>query len=54
MTLQNYFSHPSFSYLLHSDRTHTTETETANRWETTNSNPPGPMKLSTQSTAGVS
>jgi hypothetical protein len=36
-----------------SNPTQKTKTGTANRWETTNSNPPGPIKLSSQSTAGV-
>jgi len=34
-----YFSYPSFSHLLFSNPTHKTETRTANRWETTSSNP---------------
>ncbi len=44
MTLQKYFSHPSFSYKFFSNPTHKTETATASRWETTNSNPDGPIK----------
>jgi hypothetical protein len=43
-----------FSYLLlFPHPTHKTKTGTTNKWETTNSNPPGPIKLSSQSTAGV-
>jgi len=43
-----------FSYLRFSKPTYKTKTGTAtNRWETTNSNPPGPTKLSSQSTASV-
>ncbi len=42
-----------FSYLLFSNPTCKTQTGTANACEeTTNSNPPGPMKLSSRSTAG--
>jgi hypothetical protein len=33
--------------------THKTKAGTANKWQTTNSNPPEPTKLSSQSTAGV-
>jgi hypothetical protein len=33
--------------------THKTKTVTSNRWETTNSNPPGPIKLSSRLTVGV-
>jgi hypothetical protein len=33
--------------------THKTKTETSNRWETTNSNPPGAIKLSSRLTVGV-
>ncbi len=43
MTLEKYFSHPSCSYLLFF-QPHKTESGTANRWETTNSNPPEPIK----------
>jgi hypothetical protein len=42
-----------FSYLPFSNPTHKTKTWTANRWETTNSNPHGPIKLSSQLTKGV-
>jgi hypothetical protein len=42
-----------FSYILFSNPAHKTKTGTANRWETTNSNPPKPIKLSSQSRAGV-
>jgi hypothetical protein len=41
VTLQKYFSHPSVVIYFFSNLTHKTETGTANRWETTNSNPPG-------------
>ncbi len=41
------------SYLLFSNPAHKTKTGIADRWETTNSNPPGPIKLSSQPTAGV-
>ncbi len=41
-----------FSYLLFSSPTHKTKTGTVNMWETTNTNPRGPIKLSNQSTAG--
>ncbi len=47
------FSHPSFSCLYFSNPTHKTKTGIANRWEITNSNPAGPIKLSSQSIAGV-
>ncbi len=40
-------SHPR---LLFSNSTYKTKTGTANRWETINSNPPRPIKLSSQST----
>jgi hypothetical protein len=42
-----------FSNLLFSNPSHKTKTGTANRWETTSSNPPWPIKLSSQSIAGV-
>jgi hypothetical protein len=42
------------SYLLFSNPTHKTETGTTNRWVTTNSNPPGQIKLSSQSETGIS
>ncbi len=35
LTLQKYFSHPSFNYFLFFNPTHKTKTGTANRWETT-------------------
>jgi hypothetical protein len=44
-------STPKFSY---SNRTHQTKTRTANRCEITNSNPPGPIKLASQSLAAPS
>jgi hypothetical protein len=34
VALQEYFSHPSFSYLLLSNPTHKTKIETAKRWQT--------------------
>ncbi len=40
---KNYFSHPSFGYLLFSNLTHKTKIKNANMWETTNSKPPGPI-----------
>ncbi len=52
VTLQKTFLTSKFSYLLFSNPTHQTKTGTANRCDTTNSNPPGPIKLSSQSTAG--
>ncbi len=49
---KKYFSHHKFSYLLFSNPTH--KTKTANRWETSNSKPPRPIKLcSQQPPAGV-
>jgi hypothetical protein len=41
------------SKIFFSNLTHKTKTGTANRWETTNNNPPGPTKLTSQSTVGV-
>jgi hypothetical protein len=40
-TLQTYFSHPSFSYLLFRNPTHKTESGTANNWGIANSEPAG-------------
>jgi len=51
VTLQIYFSHPSCSNFF-SNRTHKTDTGTASTWETTNSKPLGPIKLSNQSKIG--
>jgi hypothetical protein len=51
---KSFFSHPSFSYLLFSNSTHKTKIGTANRWETSNSNLPGLIKLSSQSETGGS
>jgi hypothetical protein len=51
--LQIYFSHPSLIIYFFSNPTHKPKTGTANRWQTTNINPLGPLKLSSQSTAGV-
>ncbi len=42
-----------FSYLLFSNPTLEVKTGTAKRWETTNNNPPEPIKLSNQPTAGA-
>jgi len=42
-----------YGYFLFSNPTHQTKTGTANKWETTYSNPPGPINLSSQSTTGV-
>jgi hypothetical protein len=53
LTLQKHFSHPDLVIYLFPNPTHKTKTGTASRWETTNSNLPGPIKLSSQSTAGV-
>ncbi len=53
MTLHKSFSHLTFVIYFFSNPTHTTKTGTANRWETTSSNLPGSIKLSSQSTAGV-
>jgi hypothetical protein len=52
-SLQKYFSIPSLVIYFFSNPTHKPKTGTANRWETTNSNPLGPLKLSSQSTADV-
>ncbi len=41
VTLCKKLSHPSFSYVLFYNLTHTTESGTTNRWETTNNKPPG-------------
>ncbi len=51
-SFKNIFFTSKFSYLLFSNPTHKTKTGTANRWETTNTNPRLPFKLSNQSTAG--
>jgi hypothetical protein len=53
-TLQKYFSHPSFSYLLFSNHTHTNKTRTEKKWETTNSKPPPPNIMIGQSETGTS
>jgi hypothetical protein len=46
-------SHPSFGFLPFSNLTHKTETEIANRWETTNSNNPhGPIIMIGESETG--
>jgi hypothetical protein len=53
--VQNYFWHQDYLYLhFSSNHTHKTKTGTANRWETTDSHPPGSIKLSGQPIAGVS
>jgi hypothetical protein len=46
-------SHIQHSSLLISNPTHKTKSGNANRWETTCCNPPGPIKLCCQSTAGL-
>jgi hypothetical protein len=46
-------SPPNVSYLLFPNPADKPKTGTANRWESTNSNPNGPNKRCTQSTAGV-
>jgi hypothetical protein len=54
--LQEYFSRPRLVILTFSQLQSSPiklETQTAKRFETTNSNPPGPIKPSSQSTAGV-
>jgi hypothetical protein len=51
VTLQKYFSHPS---LVFCKPIYKTKTETANRWETTNSKPPGPIIMIGQSETGSS
>ncbi len=44
LTLQKYFSHPSFFFFFFfSNPIYTTKTRTANRWEITNSKPLGPI-----------
>jgi hypothetical protein len=53
VTLQKYFSHPNLVIHFFPNPTHKTKTVTANTWETADSNPLGPIKLSSQSTAGV-
>jgi len=45
VTLQKYFSHPSFSNFF-SNHTHKTDTGTGSTWKTTNSRPLGLIKLS--------
>jgi hypothetical protein len=40
-------------YLPFSKLTHKTKIGTPNKWKTTNNNPPGPIKLSSQSIAAV-
>jgi hypothetical protein len=42
-----------FTFLLFPTPPVKSKTGTANRWETSNKNSPGPIKLSSQSTAGV-
>jgi hypothetical protein len=46
--MQKYFLHPSFSYAFFFNLTRKTETGTASMWNTINSNPLGPIKLSSQ------
>jgi hypothetical protein len=54
VTLQKYFSHPSLVIHLFFNLTHKTKTGTANRWETTNSKPLGPIIMIGQSETGSS
>jgi hypothetical protein len=51
MTLQKYFSHPGL--LTHFFPTPPIKLKLGHRWDTTNSNTPGPNQLSSQSMAGV-
>jgi hypothetical protein len=53
MILQKYFSHPSLVIIVSNFLTLNTKTWTTNGWDTTNSNPPGVIKLFSQSTATV-
>jgi len=54
-TVQKYFLHPSLViYLIFWNPTHNTETETANRWEITNSKPSRPIIMIGQSESGSS
>jgi hypothetical protein len=46
-------SHIQLSYLLFSNSTHKTKTEIANRWESSYSNQPRPIKLCSQLIVGV-
>jgi hypothetical protein len=50
VTLQKYFSQPSLVIYFFSNPTHKTKIGIARMSETNNSNPPGPIKLSSQST----
>jgi hypothetical protein len=53
VTLPKHFSHPSLVFFVFLNPTHKTKTGTENEWETTDSNPLGAIKLSSQSTVGV-
>jgi hypothetical protein len=52
-TAKKYFAHPSLVIYFSPTPPINLKTGTASRWETTNSNPPGPIKLSSQSTTVV-
>jgi hypothetical protein len=52
VTLQKYFSHPSLVFFSPTPRIKL-KTGTWHRWETTSTKSPGPIKLSSQSIAGV-
>jgi len=54
VTLQKYFSHPSLVIHLFFNLAHKTKTGTANRWETTNSKPLGPIIMIGKSETGSS
>ncbi len=54
VTVQKIFFTSKFSYLLFSNPMHKTKTGNANWLEITNTNPPGPIKLSKCSASGVS
>jgi hypothetical protein len=49
MTLQKYFLHSSSVVFFFFIPTHKIKTGTGNRWETTNSKPPGPVTMIGQS-----
>jgi hypothetical protein len=51
--LQKYFSPPSLDILTFCNPAHKTETDTANRWETSNSKPPGRIIRIDQSETGT-
>jgi len=51
--VKKYFSRPSLVIYFFLTPALKLKTGTAKRWETTNGNPPEPIKLSSQPTAGV-